>query len=123
VAETEEDDRWWATYAKCRGLPPEFFFPVMRDGLGLPILDEYGAQKPDLGGVAAAKDFCNGKRGPTDEPCPVRKECLHWSIVHNEWDGVYGGMVERDRRKYAKRKRSSIAFGGGVKAPTRQRPI
>lgn len=121
----EPDDRWWRAYAKCRGLPPEYFFPVDTDEFGMPVLDADGKEKPDLPGVSAAKDFCNGERDEHDEPCPVRKECLHWAIVHGQWEGIYGGMVERDRRKYAKRKRSGIGFGSsvGVEAPTRQRQI
>lgn len=119
------DDRWWRAYAKCRGLPPDYFFPVVTDEFGLPVLDEEGKEKPDLPGVQAAKNFCNGHQLPADDPCPVRKECLHWAIVHGQWEGIYGGMVERDRREYAKRRRAGIGFRSsrGVEAPTRQRQI
>lgn len=121
----EPDDRWWRVYAKCIGLSPEFFFPVVKDEFGLPVLDRDGREKPDLPGVQRAKSFCNGKRGAGDEPCAVRMECLHWAIVHGQWEGIYGGMVERDRRAYARRKRASIGFRSsvGVEAPTRPRPL
>lgn len=121
----EADDRWWRAYSKCRGLPPDYFFPVVKDEFGLPVLDADGKEKPDLPGVAAAKAFCNGKRGTSDEPCPVRMECLHWAIVHGQWEGIYGGMVERDRRSYARRKRAGLGFSSsrGVEAPTRSRPV
>jgi hypothetical protein len=116
-----EDDEWWKPQAKCRDMLPTFFFPVLRDQFGLPIILKSGAEKPDLDGVKRAKRFCWGT--DDDEVCPVRTECLHWAIMHEQWEGVYGGMVERERRKYAKRKRAGIAFGGGVKAPQRPRAI
>jgi len=76
-----------------------------------------GADKPDLAGVQKAKAFCWGLRGEDDVVCPVRLQCLHWAIINEEWDGVHGGMVERDKRKYARRKRAGIGFGGGIEAP------
>jgi len=118
----DEDDRWWAVYSKCRGMPPDYFFPVVRGTDGFPVTNEKGAEKPDLKGVIRAKRFCNGI-GDMGDPCPVREECLHWAILHNQWEGVFGGMVERERRRYAKAKRAGIGFGGGVQAPTRPRQV
>lgn len=122
AARPEDDDRWWAAYAKCRGMPPDFFFPVVRGTDGFPILNEKGAEKPDLKGVIRAKRFCNGL-GDSGPPCEVRGECLAWAVVNGQWEGVFGGKVERERRRYARQKRAGIGFGGGVQTPPRPREV
>lgn len=121
MAEPEEDDRWWASQAKCNGMNPDYFFPVVRGADGLPIINYKGAEKPDLAGVDRAKKFCRGELDEFDQPCPVRVQCLHWAILKGQWEGVFGGMVERERRRYARIKRAGIGFGGGVQAPARPR--
>lgn len=74
--------RPWIWYAKCRGLDPDFFFP------------------PTNIGAINAKRLCNGNDDGV--VCPVRHECLLYSIDVREWQGVWGGRVERERRKYAR---------------------
>ena len=121
----DPEDYWWADQAKCKGLSPSVFFPVIKDQrTGLPVKLKSGADKPDLMGVQRAKRICNGDPAVIeDEPCPVRRECLHWAIINEQWDGVHGGMVERDKRKYARQKRAGIGFGGGIEAPQRPREV
>lgn len=102
-------------------MDPDYFFPVVRGADGLPVINEKGAEKPDLPGVDRAKKFCRGETGQFDTECPVRVQCLHWAIINGQWEGVFGGMVERERRRYARIKRAGIGFGGGVQAPARPR--
>lgn len=42
-----------------------------------------------------AKAHCFGKDGR--HPCPVRKQCLLWSILTEEEHGLWGGMSHRER--------------------------
>jgi hypothetical protein len=128
--EDGEDIRWWMPYAKCIGLPADFFFPVVKDANGNVVMDgnDGASEKPDLGGVKRAKRFCRGLDPLTGakipgEECPVREECLHYSIWIEQWDGVFGGMVERERRKYSQDLKSRIGFGGGVPSPARVREV
>ena len=34
--------------------------------------------------------------------CEVREQCLKWAIDHDERFGIWGGMSERERRRYKK---------------------
>ena len=34
--------------------------------------------------------------------CEVREQCLEWAIDHDERFGIWGGMSERERRRYKK---------------------
>ena len=34
--------------------------------------------------------------------CEVREQCLKWAIEHDERFGIWGGMSERERRRYKK---------------------
>jgi hypothetical protein len=125
----EDDITWWMPFSKCSGMPAEFFFPIMRDKKGNPVLggEDGAAEQPDLAGIKKAKRFCNGQdntgRFIDGEECPVRMECLHYAIWIEQWEGIFGGMVERERRSYARRKKGLIGFGGGITPPTRPREI
>ena len=37
--------------------------------------------------------------------CEVREQCLKWAIDHDERFGIWGGMSERERRRYKKERR------------------
>jgi len=63
----------WMQRAACRGCDPGMFFPER----GEVVSDE-------------AREIC------TD--CPVRRECLEFSIITKERDGVWGGKSGRQRR-------------------------
>lgn len=57
----------------CAGVDPAVFFP-------------------DVGGNAdAARAICN--------TCPITEQCLQWAIDNREKYGVWGGLVEEERRR------------------------
>ncbi len=69
----------WQSFARCRGLDPEVFYPSEEDE-GL-----------------EAKEICAA--------CPVREACLEYSIVARERIGVWGGLTERERRRLVRQRR------------------
>ncbi len=71
----------WVRKARCIGIDPELFFPV-------------GSTGPALAQVEAAKAVCRA--------CPVRPECLEWSLVTGQDSGVWGGTSEEERRDLRK---------------------
>lgn len=70
------DDVAWHHKALCSQTDPEAFFP------------EKGGSTRD------AKRVC--------AQCEVRERCLQWAIDHDERFGIWGGMSERERRRYKK---------------------
>ncbi|MCI1983847.1 MAG: WhiB family transcriptional regulator [Bifidobacteriaceae bacterium] len=70
------DDTSWHHKALCAQTDPEAFFP------------EKG------GSAAVAKAIC--------AQCEVREQCLKWAIEQDERFGIWGGMSERERRRYKK---------------------
>lgn len=46
-----------------------------------------------------ALQICNTGTKDVPGPCPLRQECLTWSLVNNLAYGVYGGLPEYDRRQ------------------------
>jgi WhiB family redox-sensing transcriptional regulator len=66
----------WQERALCAQTDPEAFFP------------EKGGSTRD------AKKVCVG--------CDVRGECLEYALAHDERFGIWGGLSERERRKFKK---------------------
>lgn len=66
----------WMPRAACRGVNPELFFP------------DRGASTDDARAVCSA--------------CPVRSECLEYSLTMKIRHGVWGGCSERERRRMAR---------------------
>jgi WhiB family redox-sensing transcriptional regulator len=78
----------WRQYAACRGINPEVFYPPKGD--------------PSLS--AAALRFCR--------QCIVRRTCLDYANTSPvELDGVWGGMVPRDRRRDRVRRGLTVRRG------------
>jgi WhiB family transcriptional regulator, redox-sensing transcriptional regulator len=73
---TAEDELSWQERALCAQTDPEAFFP------------EKGGSTRD------AKKVCVG--------CDVRGECLEYALEHDERFGIWGGLSERERRKFKK---------------------
>ena len=71
-----DDDVSWQHKALCSQTDPEAFFP------------EKGGSTRD------AKQVC--------ARCEVREQCLQWAIKHDERFGIWGGLNERERRRYKK---------------------
>ena len=74
-----EGDVSWHHKALCAQTYPEAFFP------------EKGSSPRDATRVCAQ--------------CEVREQCLKWAIDHDERFGIWGGMSERERRRYRKEHR------------------
>ena len=64
----------WQEQALCAQTDPEAFFP------------EKG------GSTREAKAVC--------ESCTVRAECLEYALANDERFGIWGGLSERERRRY-----------------------
>jgi WhiB family transcriptional regulator, redox-sensing transcriptional regulator len=76
LIDTIEDELSWQERALCAQTDPEAFFP------------EKGGSTRD------AKKVCVG--------CDVRAECLEYALEHDERFGIWGGLSERERRKFKK---------------------
>jgi WhiB family redox-sensing transcriptional regulator len=76
LMDTAEDALSWQERALCAQTDPEAFFP------------EKGGSTRD------AKKVCVG--------CDVRGECLEYALEHDERFGIWGGLSERERRKFKK---------------------
>jgi len=66
-------DGTWEDDAACRGGDVELFFSI---------------EEADQ---AEALEFC--------EACPVRDRCLETAVLNQEMYGIWGGMLEGDRRR------------------------
>ena len=76
LIDTTEDEHSWQERALCAQTDPEAFFP------------EKGGSTRD------AKKVCVG--------CDVRGECLEYALERDERFGIWGGLSERERRKFKK---------------------
>ena len=73
----EEGALGWQELALCAQTDPEAFFP------------EKGASTRE------AKRVC--------QSCEVRAECLEYALANDERFGIWGGLSERERRRFKKR--------------------
>lgn len=73
----------WIEQAHCRGVDPELFFPVTSKG-------------PGRHQIERAHAVC--------AHCPVRRECLEWSVNNAVLHGVWGGLSEDERRPLVRRR-------------------
>jgi WhiB family redox-sensing transcriptional regulator len=78
---------WWISAAACIGWDPELFFPV-------------GSSGPALEQIAEAKAVCT--------TCPVRDDCLEWSLATFQDAGVWGGLDEEERRTIRRARRRAL---------------
>ena len=76
TVETDKDQDWRA-YALCASTDPELFFAA-------------GALEHKMAKVVCRK-------------CPVRSECLAYAMDAPIDHGIWGGMTERERRRYRRR--------------------
>jgi WhiB family transcriptional regulator, redox-sensing transcriptional regulator len=87
----------WMQEGKCRELPPETFFPS--DGVGVEI----------------ARRIC--------ADCPVKGPCLEYALYNRIEHGVWGGASERERRRIARRRRSTGRLGVNPAAASPASPV
>jgi WhiB family redox-sensing transcriptional regulator len=71
----------WAAQAACLGMDPTLFFPT----------------RGDMDTLRAARAVCRA--------CPVRVDCLEWALSNREFQGVFGGTSERERRRIVRARR------------------
>jgi WhiB family redox-sensing transcriptional regulator len=83
----------WISGAACVDHDPELFFPV-------------GVSPAALAREDQAKAVCEG--------CPVRVECLEWSLETCQDAGVWGGVGEEERRAIRRQRRRTVASSGDV---------
>lgn len=75
----------WTSRAACHGIDPSVFFPVEDED------------------AEAAKQIC--------QACPVRLACLDHALGQREWEGIWGGCTERERRRIVRRQRRLARVG------------
>lgn len=77
----------WKAQAACRpgtGVDPSIFF----------------VERGDSRGARKAKAVC--------ARCPVWQECANYAVAANEKHGIWGGMGEHERRRWAREQREAI---------------
>ena len=92
----DPEDMWWVERAGCIGHDPELFFPV-------------GATPLAIEQVERATAICSA--------CPVRAECLEWSLVTCQDAGVWGGLDEEARRELRRARRRAAGTGDRELSP------
>ena len=85
----DPDEMRWLPDANCIGEDPELFFPVGSSPLALDQTD-------------IAKAVCAA--------CPVRADCLEWSLQTCQDAGVWGGLDEEERREIRRARRRGAAI-------------
>lgn len=101
----------WMRKAKCLGAGSELFIPETMDDSDR----RGGDQRAE---TVRAKQVCNGLDG--GPVCPVRDECLDYAIREGLWEGVWGGMSQRERRTVSRSRRVSGEVNGSP-TPTQRR--
>lgn len=74
----------WQTKAACLGVSPDVFFVTK----GKPVTE--------------AKRYCRR--------CPVRTMCLAGALARREWDGVWAGLSEKQRRPLIRKLNAGVAI-------------
>jgi len=85
---TWDSDAGWQSYAACRGENPDWFFAPGH----MEKKEERAARE------AQAKAIC--------ARCPVRQQCLSFSLETREPHGIWGGLNEIERRHTLARRAS-----------------
>lgn len=112
------DPEWsWRYDAKCADVDTDIFYPPRDRRLYKPIADQ-------------AKGICWGDDGRPE--CPVRRECLWYSIEQEDTHGIWGGMSHRERSHLGRRYRREsppipfkdwILTGDGGQGKRKQRTL
>jgi WhiB family redox-sensing transcriptional regulator len=83
----------WVNHAACKGKPTEWWFP-----------DEGGGMGP---AARKALACCFS--------CPVRPECLGYSLAIGERSGIWGGMGTPARRELTREMRSGMSLADATR--------
>ena len=83
----------WRESATCRNADTEMFFPEVDKEAGQPSVVD---RKAAAGLTRQALALC--------AVCPVRIECLEFSLRTRQLDGIWGGLTEEQRRSLRRRR-------------------
>lgn len=83
----------WRTDGACRGHNPAWWYPM-----------QGGATH-----AAKALRIC--------ATCPVKQECLDWAIAAGESHGIWGGLMEGERRHEARKREREAAIQEALRTP------
>lgn len=110
-----EEDRarldFWKKGAKCLGAGVSLFVPETMDDSDR----RGGNQRAE---TVQAKRVCNGQDGGA--VCPVRSLCLDYAINEGLWEGVWGGMSQRERRTESRSRKERPEINGSPPPSTRR---
>lgn len=85
----------WEDFANCAEMPTAVFFPFENVAAG-------GAGGRETNALAhEAKQVCAG--------CEVREDCLEFAITQRIDHGIFGGLDEIERRRFARERRRQSA--------------
>jgi WhiB family redox-sensing transcriptional regulator len=87
-------ETWWVELARCRDEDPDLFFPI-------------GTSEAATAQTEHAITICR--------QCPVRPECLEWSLDSCQDAGVWGGFGEEDRRQIRRIRRRHAASSAATR--------
>ena len=82
---TRASNPTWFQHAACAGEMGELFYP--------PVRTERRSVRNQR--EARAKEVC--------ATCPVRQDCLEMAVANDERYGIWGGMTDLERRRWAER--------------------
>ena len=85
------DDSTWRARAQCHGGNAVYFFAP-----------SHFERKPE-------KDFREGMARALCRQCPVRQECLDYSLQVEESHGIWGGLNELERKRLLRKRRAHTA--------------
>lgn len=91
----------WRSAAACRSAEPDLFFPISASGKALEQ-------------VAEAKAIC--------ARCPVRSQCLAFSLRTRQPHGIWGGMTEEERAFIRQQGAADLATASAGRRGERTQP-
>jgi WhiB family redox-sensing transcriptional regulator len=95
----DDQDESWRSRAGCTGENAVYFFPP-----------SHFERKPE-------KDYREGHARALCRECPVRVVCLEYALRVGETHGIWGGLNELERRRFARRRAADAGAAASVPLP------